>query len=395
MKCIKKLNNFYMDKSGLGYALKKFSHLNPRTIPTLWDNCYVYLTQKKAGRGPISIIWNITSACNLKCTFCDWWKVGHANWPNQKELNTQKKLEIIKKIAKAGVGILSFCGGEPLVCPDLELLIKEAKKYKIFVNISTNGLLLEEKAEMLVRAGVDFITISIDSSIPRVHDQLRGYNGLSDKITQGIKAVRKLSKIKLIYLEARYLINKLNYSSIEDFVRIWNGRVDCIMFKPIYERPSVLYRNPPNLKFEPQNEERFRDYFNTFLRKYKKFNTPYNRHIPNFLFRPYRLNGKFLCFAGIFFGTVDPQGNLYPCQELTAFSNKSLGNILEEDFMNLWNCNQIREVRSHFKHNGRCNCWMERFSLSIYIQKFLKPVDKLLHILTKYLENVLCRQKTK
>lgn len=367
-----------MMKNSFVYLIRKFSNAY-RFLPTFLNNCYVFLSQKEASKGPISIVWDITNKCNLRCIFCDWWKVEKNNpFPQKKELSTQEKLVIIRRIAKAKTGILSFCGGEPLLCQDLELLIKEAKSKGILVNISTNGLLLEEKAKMLVKSGIDFITLSIDSYDSEVHDRIRGHKGLFSQIEKGIKAIRSLTKTKRVYIEARCLINKMNCFSLEDFVNLWNKKVDFIIFKPIYENPFILYRVPPIMQFRPEDENKFRIYFHNFLKRYRNFDNPYNRQIPDFLLRPKLLKGKSLCLAGTFFGGINCKGDLYPCQELTLLPNRPLGNLLKEDFMDLWNCEEIRKLRECFKQGSRCNCWMDRFSLSIYLQKFLKPADRFL-----------------
>lgn len=347
-----------------------------RFWPGFLDNCRVFFFQKKARTGPISIVWDITSRCNLGCIFCDWSKANYEL--QQKELSTSDKISIINQLGKNKVWFLSFCGGEPLLCPDLEIMLKETKKAGMVVNVSTNGLLLEEKAEGLVNSGIDFITVSVDSHKAEVLDELRGREGLFNQIEKGIKRVRELSGAKPIHIEARCLVHKLNYLFLENFVDFWRAKVDSIIFKPIYQNPFVLYKNPPALQFNLQDEVKFRDCWKALLKKYPHLNTRYHRHIPDFFFKPEELGKKFLCFAGTFFAGIDSEGNLYPCQEISSLPNKPLGNLLREDLLSLWNLEEARKVRSYFKKESRCNCWLERFSLSLCLEGVLRPLDKLL-----------------
>ncbi len=348
---------------------------------TFLDNSYVFLSGKKAHRGPISIIWDITDKCNLGCNFCGWGKINsNVLSSGRRALDTEDKVRIARKIANAGVWLLSFCGGEPLLCEDLELLIKECKSSGMAVNVSTNGLLLEDKAKMLVDAGVDSITISIDGYSAEALDKIRGHAGLFEKIEKGIGKVRDLSGTRPVLIEARYLINKLNAYDLARFVDYWGEKVDFILFKPIYKNPHVFYKIPLEMRLNSEDEESFRGCFLKFLKKYKVFNNEYNRLIPNFLFKPDSLKNKYICFAGIFFAGISSEGNLYPCHELTALPNNPLGNLIADDFMDLWNSRDIANLRRHFKEKQRCDCWVDRFAPSIYLERLLLPFDRLLRI---------------
>jgi len=333
----------------------------------------VFLCQKKAQKGPLVVVWDIVGKCNVRCTFCNWWRDESDDLSLRgKELPLDAKLSIIRKLADAGVWMLSFCGGESLLCQDLDKLIVEAKKRGMLVSISTNGLLLEEKSDMLVRAGTDFITISMDSHDPDIHDAMRGYKGLFDKVEKGLRKIRETSKDEgFPHVEVRCLINKKNYLSLDEYVAYWREKVDGIIFKPIYSNPHVFFDVPVELAFCKDDEDKFRQYFSRFLLKNKALNTEYMRCIPDFLFTPERLEGKFLCFAGTFFAGVDALGRLRACSELSVCSNKPLGNLVYDDFVELWNSPDMSQIRSVFKQGKRCRCWMDKFSLSIPIQRML------------------------
>ncbi|MEW6101740.1 MAG: radical SAM protein [Candidatus Omnitrophota bacterium] len=361
------------------FAGKYFRNLS-RLIPTLLDNSSVYLRGKKAARGPLAVVWDITDKCNLNCIFCNQWKIEPQGLVSDKKgLNSRQKIEIIQKLSESGAWLLSFCGGEPLLCEDLPLLIKEAKASRMLVNISTNGLLLEERAKDIMAAGIDSVTISIDSHHPEVLARIRGNEGLFNAIDKGIKEVRKLSENKSIFIEARCLINKQNCFLLEELVSRWQKIVDSFLLKPIYENPLLGYSVPAEMRFEPDEGENFRKYFADFLKKHKKIDNPYHRLIPDFFFNGNGSLDCFSCFAGTFFGALDSRGNLYPCREMTCLPNPPLGNLLEEDFLALWNSQGVCAIREAFKQNLRCNCWLDRFLPSIYLERFLNPLNKLIN----------------
>ncbi len=362
-----------MKNNKLLHALKKNINSTPRLFSTLLDNYLVAVTNKSPKRGPLFAVWNLTTDCNLRCPFCDSWKTNHSHSHEKTELTSEGKIKIINNLAKGGVWFLSLCGGEPLLCADTEDIIKIAKSNSMIINVSTNGLLLEEKAEALINAGIDFITISLDGYNAELHDSMRRYAGLFKKIENGIKAMRALSESSPVFIELRYLINKKNYLFIEDFVEAFLKKADSITFKPIYNNSHVRYSIPEDMKFYPEDEGLFLKHFNGFLKKYKYFDTAYHRNIPTFIFHPDQLKGRYFCFSGAFFGAIDFAGRLFPCHEMTMAPNTAVGNLNGSGLVEIWSGRDMNKLRKLFREGLRCDCWMDRFYLNIPLQKILRP----------------------
>lgn len=353
------------------------------SIPTFVDNCRVYLIDAVPRKGPIAVIWDINNRCNARCVFCDYWKPETRQKIHKKELTINEKLSIIRKLRDAGVRLLSFCNGEPLLSEELELLIREAKKSHFLVNISTNGMLLYEKAEMLVNSKVDFITVSVDSHDPGLQDELRGKEGCFEGLSKGIEKIRLMRRHKHPYVEIRCLVNRLNGFQLNEFVDYWGQRADNVILKPIYENPVTLFKVPSRMKFKIEEEDRFRDYYAEFLDTHRDLDNLYHRHIPDFLFKRIVSDRRYLCFAGTFFGEIDCEGNLYPCQEMDISFNGKSGNIARDDFLELWSSAKMQRLRRLFKSGTRCSCWVERFIFNIYLQNLLNPLDRMLRFLRK------------
>ncbi|RKY41988.1 MAG: hypothetical protein DRP85_04285 [Candidatus Makaraimicrobium thalassicum] len=351
------------------YALIKNKKVPGRLLFTLLDNRRVYSAAGKAARGPLAVVWDTNAVCNARCRFCDYWRKH--NFVSGKELSAKEKLRIIKMLGEAGVCFLSICSGEPLLSGDLGILIQEAKKSGMLVNISTNGSLLFDKAEMLIDKGVDFITVSIDSHDPRVHDRIRGYDGLFENAERGLERIRELRRGKTPHVEVRCLISRMNAYHLEQFFDYWSEKADSIVFKPIYENAANFFSMPGDMRIRKEDEGKFRNYYDIFLSKHKDLNTLYHREIPDFFFDKERLKKRYSCFAGSFFGHIDFEGNLYPCREMDVpRGDKSLGNLKETAFLDLWNSEKAGKTRDFLKTGPRCDCWMDKFIFNNYIQKF-------------------------
>ena len=100
----------------------------------------------------------ITNICNLKCSFC-------SPMLRKKEHMTARNFEkILLEINKYSPHIYLHVKGEPLTHPDLNELLNLAEKYNFPVNITTNGTILAEKAELIfAHKNIRQVNISVHS----------------------------------------------------------------------------------------------------------------------------------------------------------------------------------------------------------------------------------------
>ena len=68
---------------------------------------------------PLSVVWNITKNCNLKCSHC--FEDSHYQQKSNGDLSTTEAKKVIRILAANDVITLNFSGGEPLVRKDLEV----------------------------------------------------------------------------------------------------------------------------------------------------------------------------------------------------------------------------------------------------------------------------------
>ena len=131
----------------------------------------------------------VTESCNSRCVTCQAWKNKADD-----ELSTEEMKDAIHQLSEVGVRNAVFIGGEPLLRRDIGVLVKEASVVG-FRNIMvvTNGLLLEDKAEELLRSGVTHVTVSVDG-LGATDDRIRGVSGSFDRAVKGVKAVQRLKK---------------------------------------------------------------------------------------------------------------------------------------------------------------------------------------------------------
>ena len=134
---------------------------------------------------PIAIVWNFTNRCNLNCLHC------HQNsspMASELELTTSQVFKVIGNMSDAGVAILTFSGGEPLLRKDLYEAIKRANDSDMLCTIASNGILMtREVAKKLAKAGVKRVEIGLDGARAETHDFLRNRLGSFEATVKGIR----------------------------------------------------------------------------------------------------------------------------------------------------------------------------------------------------------------
>jgi uncharacterized Fe-S cluster-containing radical SAM superfamily enzyme len=99
--------------------------------------------------------------CNLSCTYCN--EFDKVSDPVPTELLCAR----IDRLARFGTLSVDLTGGEPLLHPDLDEIVRRIRRHGMFAGLLTNGYLLTpDRIRRLNRAGLDRLQISIDNVTP-------------------------------------------------------------------------------------------------------------------------------------------------------------------------------------------------------------------------------------
>src|SRR5438094_4198963 len=99
--------------------------------------------------------------CNLSCAYCN----EYDNFSKPVPLETiLGRLELLGKLK---TGVITLSGGEPLLHPELDDIIRGIRRNATLAGLITNGYLLTaERIQRLNDAGLDYLQISIDNVMP-------------------------------------------------------------------------------------------------------------------------------------------------------------------------------------------------------------------------------------
>jgi MoaA/NifB/PqqE/SkfB family radical SAM enzyme len=135
--------------------------------------------------------------CNIDCCYCN--EYDKVSPPVPFDTMTAR----IDKLAELGTSVVAFSGGEPLLHPQLDDLIRRIRSHGMMSGLITNGFLLSvERIKALNAAGLDYMQISIDNVVP---------DDVSKKSLKTLDAPDKdgrvHSKLKLLREHATFQVN--------------------------------------------------------------------------------------------------------------------------------------------------------------------------------------------
>jgi len=159
---------------------------------------------------------SITDRCNMRCVYC--MPNGNTEWFEQNNILTYDEIvKLATILARLGIEKIRVTGGEPLVRPKVEDLIKTLSNIDEIkaISMTTNGLLLRDKVMQLRDAGLSSINVSLDTFKEDRFKAITGIRGLN-KIMNAIRVADDAGlKIKINTV----IMRGWNDDEIADFAR--------------------------------------------------------------------------------------------------------------------------------------------------------------------------------
>ena len=129
--------------------------------------------EDSANRIPVSIVWEITLACDLACQHCG----SRAGRRRRDELSTAECLDLIAQMAELGTRDVGLIGGEAYLRKDWLEIISAVRSAGMECGLQSGGRnLSDERLAKAAAAGLQGVGISIDG-LAEVHDEVRGVPG--------------------------------------------------------------------------------------------------------------------------------------------------------------------------------------------------------------------------
>ncbi|MFQ5737554.1 MAG: GTP 3',8-cyclase MoaA [Acidobacteriota bacterium] len=174
---------------------------------------------------------SVTDRCNLRCHYCMPVEVFGPDYPflERGELLSYEEIARLGRIfVSCGVEKIRITGGEPLVRRGLPGLIEMLSRIRGVrdLTLTTNGLLLKRQAKDLKAAGLQRITVSLDSIDEEVFRRMNGLGVDAADVLAGIEAAQEAG---LVPVKINTVVQRgVNDHTLVDLARHFRG-TDCIV----------------------------------------------------------------------------------------------------------------------------------------------------------------------
>lgn len=284
---------------------------------------------------PVTAQIEPTSECNLRCRMCIREKVGvpigRMSFDDFKKI--LNKLDSLFKVGISGQG-------ELFLHPQIFDMIDYANKRGIVVNITSNGTLLnDEIIQKICNSDIGEIGISVDSTKKEKYEKIRKGADF-DKLVKNIKKLTsELEKKKrdTIVVMAP-IIFKNNIDELPEFVKLAKKLgIKKIAFQTLQTKENYVKNYEKGMKSQTVKNQ-----IERLTQKMREAKELADRYKITFIFDEEESPGCVWPWRGIY---VTWNGGVTPCCKILNYNEPLLGNLLKEDFWDIWNGKEYQKLR--------------------------------------------------
>lgn len=219
---------------------------------------------------------NLNNACNLRCEHCF---TNSPKGDHVKEVLAPEKVADIANQADAlGIFEWDLQGGELLLRPEILFETLEAiKTDRFYMYLTTNGYYLDrEMAERLAEAGIDRVSVSIDSMNAQDHDKFRGKEGSWKLAIEALKHVQDVGMSPYLNITVGHynafsddVAQLIKYSKDNKYTTLLNVATPAGMWSKMSEIMVDEEDKAHLIKMRKENKNILRNLWNPFDRDYE------------------------------------------------------------------------------------------------------------------------------
>ncbi|ROS05036.1 pyrroloquinoline quinone biosynthesis protein E [Sinobacterium caligoides] len=305
-----------------------------------WSN---KVATKQTSSIPLWLLAELTYACPLQCGYCS----NPVDYPRYKkgELNTAEWVDVFTQGRALGALQLGLSGGEPLLRPDLEELIAEARRLGYYTNLITSTVGMDlQRVTRLREAGVDHIQVSFQGANAATNDYFAGTECFEHKVAMARAIKESGLPMVLNFVLHRGNIDQLPEmllladSLAADFVEIAN----CQYYGWAWQNRDALLPSRQQLQEAERLTAEFRQRLTRPMELF--FVVPdYYNDTP----KPCS-NGW-----GTTFISVTPNGMVLPCHGAVVLPETEFPDVRQQSLADIW---QRTELFNRFRGNQ----WMKQ-----------------------------------
>src|SRR3989339_1312616 len=294
--------------------------------PLVYEKIMKFDEKVKKGESIAILQFQYDYRCNFKCQHCCISKMQK----KERKITSSDVKELSRQADEMGLANIVLTGGEPLIFPDFDDIIKAIDPQKFYITSDTNGWNLDEaRAKHLKDIGVDKIQLSIDSLSAPDHDDFRRKSGSHERCMKAIDAAQKAG----LNIIVQTVVTKQRVRSQEfvDFITFLNNKGVGVFVS--YAKPVGEWEGNNSVLISKDDMD--------YMRGLEKKHNVFTHLTPS-----YGLNLG--CIAVKRMVSITMYGDIMPC----PYIHVSLGNFFEEPLKDI--LQRGMKVRMFAKHIDTC-----------------------------------------
>jgi hopanoid biosynthesis associated radical SAM protein HpnH len=231
-----------------------------------------YIAKNKIARTkrfPLVLMLEPLHACNLTCTGCG--RIREYSESIKEKLSVE---ECLASVDEAGAPIVSICGGEPMIYPELGALVKGILRRRKHIYLCTNGMFIRKRLHEFQPTSRFFFNVHIDG-LEETHDLAVERKGVFQAAIDGIKAAKAAG---FLVCTNTTIYKETNLDEIDRlFAYLTRLGVDGFLISPAYGYAAVQATNPDGAAEIFMTREDIKAKFRqaeNLLRKYRMMSSP-------------------------------------------------------------------------------------------------------------------------
>ena len=288
---------------------------------------------------PISLTYEVTHRCNLACRYCD----RHTAMPHEMDHNAI--FAVLEEFVRLGTRYVNLDGGEALLHPKIHHIVKFLVDQGVTVAMNSNGVVVPRRlatVRLLSR-----LKISIDGPAEQ-HDAMRGV-GAHRRAVAGVQAAQDAG----VQVELTCTVGQHNHDVVDRVVALAESLKAPVIFQPVGNSlflgsardGSTFVLTPRQARRALARVERLKARSRGVANGWASL-----RH-----FRRYPEDIGLPCAAGWVTATLDPEGVLFPCDQVNRDPRHNNAVRLG-----------VRDAFRRLDRRGCPQCWCARIVESNY-----------------------------
>jgi MoaA/NifB/PqqE/SkfB family radical SAM enzyme len=295
----------------------------------------------------VTLLWALRSPCNLGCRYCYFGTlpdhrdnpptaVGQLSHLSRTDLGLADVTRFVDSLADSPVARIFLAGGEPLIWAPVLLLIKAIRDAGVELVVCTNGIPLNRPEILagLIDAGVDAVSVSLDSATPGHNDRWRPAHNRRDgwpQVVSGIKALLVARGTRSRPAVGVYtVVTAENIDAITD-VAAFAQALGCDYFVPQPLALDAGHTLDAQLSLTAVHAPQLTAQFDTLYRT-STLRLPAPDYPQRVLDSVTQHQPAFIagCFGGRYLYFVEPDGSVWPCpssHKIAALAGRPVRNL--------------------------------------------------------------------